>query len=213
VQPFEGGIAEWKTAGLPLEGDGEFPGPVVPEGTYRIDRGQSVVRWTGRNLFNFHSGTVRLAGGEIVLRGGELVSARFTIDLRSIACEDLTDPGMNAMLIAHLHSPDFFDVAQHPTAEFVADAAEKLGTCTEGTPNFLLRGTLTLRSISQPLAFPVLIAPSDDGRQLTGQGQFEFDRTAHGSHYGSGKLFRFLGKHIVNDHVHLHVKIHADRVG
>jgi hypothetical protein len=37
------------------------------------------------------------------------------------------------------------------------------------------------------------------------------DRTAHGSHYGSGKLFRFLGKHLVNDHVHLHVKIHAER--
>ena len=34
-----------------------------------------------------------------------------------------------------------------------------------------------------------------------------------GSHYGSGKLFRFLGKHIVNDHIHLHVKIHAAREG
>jgi hypothetical protein len=30
---------------------------------------------------------------------------------------------------------------------------------------------------------------------------------------GSGKLFRFLGKHLVNDHIHLHVKIHADRRG
>ena len=35
----------------------------------------------------------------------------------------------------------------------------------------------------------------------------------YGSHYGSGKLFRFLGKHLVNDHIHLHVKIHADRQG
>ena len=33
---------------------------------------------------------------------------------------------------------------------------------------------------------------------------------AYGSHYGSGKLFRFLGQHLVNDHIHLHVKIHAD---
>ena len=33
------------------------------------------------------------------------------------------------------------------------------------------------------------------------------------SHYGSGKLFRFLGPHLVNDHIHLHVKIHADRQG
>ena len=42
-------------------------------------------------------------------------------------------------------------------------------------------------------------------------GQFELDRTAYGSHYGSGKLFRFLGKHLVNDLIHLHVKIHAEK--
>jgi hypothetical protein len=33
------------------------------------------------------------------------------------------------------------------------------------------------------------------------------------SHYGAGKLMRFPGKHLVNDPIHLHVKIHADRQG
>ena len=42
-------------------------------------------------------------------------------------------------------------------------------------------------------------------------GQLELDRTAHGSHYGSSKLFRFLGKHLVSDLIHLHVEIHAER--
>jgi hypothetical protein len=55
----------------------------------------------------------------------------------------------------------------------------------------------------------VLIA-AEDGRRITGQGVLQLDRTEYGSQYGSGKLFRFLGKHIVNDHVHLHVKIHAE---
>ena len=58
----------------------------------------------------------------------------------------------------------------------------------------------------------MLIAAAN-ARCLTGQGQFELDRTECRSHYGSGKLFRFLGKHIVNDHIHLHVKIHAEREG
>jgi len=89
--------------------------------------------------------------------------------------------------------------------------SQKIATCTDGTPNYLLRGTFTLRGITQPLEFPVLIAPSADVQRLTGQGQFEIDRTAYGSHYGSGKLFRFLGPHLVNDHIHLHVKIHAER--
>ena len=211
VQPFEGGLAEWSAAGLPLEGDGHLPQPPVPDGTFLLDTAQSVIRWTGRNLFNHHSGTVKLASGEIILRLGQLASARFTVDMTSIANEDISDSAMNAMLIAHLRSADFFDTEHHPTAQFTADAAEKIATCTEGTPNHLLRGTFTLRGISRPLEFPVLIAT--DGPRLTGQGVLALDRTEFGSHYGSGKLFRFLGKHIVNDHIHLHVKIHAEREG
>jgi polyisoprenoid-binding protein YceI len=211
VQTFDGGLAEWKTAGLSLEGTGELPQPPAPDGTFRLDTTQSIIRWTGRNLFNHHSGTVKPASGEVVLRQGQLISARFTVDMNSIACEDLTDPALNAMLIAHLHSADFFDVPHHPAADFIAAAAERIPNCTDGTPNYQLRGTFTLRGITRPLEFPVLIATSDDASRVTAQGQFELDRTEYGSHYGSGKLFRFLGKHIVNDHIHLHVKIHADR--
>ncbi len=211
VQPFDGGLAEWRAAGLPLEGDGHLPQPPVPDGTFLLDTAQSVIRWTGRNLFNHHSGTVKLSAGEIILRQGQLASARFTVDMTSIANEDISDSAMNALLIAHLRTADFFDTEHHPTAQFTADAAEKIAACTDGTPNFLLRGTFTLRGISRPLEFPVLIAM--DGPRLTGQGVLTLDRTEFGSHYGSGKLFRFLGKHIVNDHIHIHVKIHAEQEG
>jgi polyisoprenoid-binding protein YceI len=213
VQTFEGGLAEWRAAGLPLEGTGQMPQPPVPDGLYRLDTAQSVIRWTGRNLFNHHHGTVRLADGEILVRQGQLASARFTIDMASIACEDLADSALNAQLLAHLRSDDFFDVAHHPTAQFVATAAEKIDSATDGTPNHVLRGTFTLRGISRPLEFPVLLAATYDGQCLTGQGQLEIDRTDYGSHYGSGKLFRFLGRHLVNDHIHLHVKTHAERRG
>ncbi len=213
TQPFEGGLAEWTAAGLPLEGTGQLPQPPVPDGIFRIDTAESVIRWTGRNLFNHHSGTVRLADGEIRVNQGHLASARFTIDMASIACEDLGDPATNAMLLAHLRTADFFDTGHHLTAEFVADAAERIATCTDGTPNHRMRGTFTLRGISRPLEFPVLIAAQDDGQHLTGQGVLELDRTAYGSHYGSGKLFRYLGPHLVNDHIHLHLIIHAEREG
>lgn len=208
VESFDGGLAEWKAADLPLEGHGALPQPPIPDGTFQIDTAESVIRWTGRNLFNHHSGTVRLADGEIRVRKGELISARFTVDMASIACEDITDTGMNAMLIEHLRTDDFFDVEHHPTAEFITEAAERIEGATEGTPNYLLRGSFTLRNISRALEFPVLIAAKDD-RHLTGQGVLELDRTDYGSRYGSGKFFRFLGQHLVNDHVQLHVKIQA----
>ena len=209
IEAFEGGLTAWQAAGLPLEGTGQLPQRALPDGAYTVDTAESVIRWTGRNLFNHHHGTVRLADGEILVRLGQLVSARFTIDLASIACEDLADSALNAQLLAHLRSDDFFDVAHHPVAQFVAAAAERITSCTDGTPNHLLRGTLTLRGISHPLEFPVLLAATDDARRLTGQGVLELDRTAYGSTYGSGKLFRYLGPHLVNDHIHLHVKIHA----
>jgi hypothetical protein len=55
----------------------------------------------------------------------------------------------------------------------------------------------------------VRIAAKDDSQHLTGV--LELDRTAYGSTYGSDKLFRFLGPHLVHDNFHLHVKIHAER--
>ena len=39
------------------------------------------------------------------------------------------------------------------------------------------------------------------------------ERAEFGSHYGSGKPFCFLGKYIVNDHIHLYVEIHAEQQG
>jgi polyisoprenoid-binding protein YceI len=211
VEVFAGGIAEWQAAGFPVEGSGVLPQPPTLDGVYRMDPETSIVRWTGRNWFNHHSGTVRLASGEIHLRAGDLVSAKFLVDLTTIVCEDLQDGAMNALLIQHLKSPDFFDVANHPTAEFVSNAVELVESATEGTPGHVLRGTFTLRGISQAMEFPVVLATKEDGRHLTGQAQMEFDRTAYGSHYGSGKFFRFLGQHLVNDHVQLHVKIHAKK--
>ena len=210
VQVFADGLAGWERAGQPCEGEGTLPAGPRLTGTFDVDTAQSVIRWTGRNLFNHHHGTVKLGSGRIVIEDSTLVSAQFSIDMRSIACEDLTDATWNAMLIRHLHSADFFDVNNHPQATFIADRAGRLDASTEGTPNFVLHGRFTLRGITRPLAFPVVVA-SSDGRRMTGQGQFELDRTQFGSIYGSGRFFRFLGKHVVNDHIHLHVKLHADR--
>jgi polyisoprenoid-binding protein YceI len=210
VTVFPGGIAEWRQNNLQFEGTHSEPGLTTPHGHYELDTETSVVRWTGRNLFNHHHGTIKLTCGHIDVQNGVLQFASFTLDMNSIACEDLVDTAYNAMLIRHLRDDDFFAVDRFPTAEFVCDRVEPLPSCTPGTPNHTLHGTITLRGVTQPLSFPAVIAAAD-ADHLTGQAQFEFDRTQFGSHYGSGKLFAFLGKHVVNDHVHLHIKLHATR--
>ena len=210
VTPLEGGLPAWLAAGLPVECTAEADATKSKlDGNYAVDTADSVIRWTGRNLFNHHNGTLRLSSGKLVVQDGELRSARFEIDMNTIACEDLTDSQWNAMLIGHLHHTDFFDVANHPKAVFECTSAERLDVPHDGLPNYRITGNFTLRGITKPLTFDALIARADTGR-LTGQAVLELDRTDYGSQYGSGKFFRFLGKHLVNDHIQLHLKIHAN---
>jgi polyisoprenoid-binding protein YceI len=211
VAIYEPGIGGWIVDGQPIEGHGELPVVPLLTGDFCVSTADSLIRWTGRNLFNHHHGTVKLKGGEISLLDNSLVAARFEIDMQSIACEDLLDAGMNAMLLRHLQDADFFETASFPVATFLATSVERLPSSTEGTPNYVLHGEFTLRGITKPLSFPAVIATAD-GERITGQAQIELDRTEFGSHYGSGKFYRFLGRHVVNDHVQLHLKMHADRV-
>jgi polyisoprenoid-binding protein YceI/rhodanese-related sulfurtransferase len=211
VTVYEEGLEGWRAAGLPLEGHGTLPsGPQAPDGTYVVRTDESLIRWTGRNLFNHHSGTVRLAGGDLTLRDGKLLAASFAVAMDSMACEDIADTAINRMLLQHLKAADFFDTANHPLATFVMSSCEALPEATDGSENFRLGGTLTLRGVSRPLEFPVVVAADGEGK-LTGQAWLDLDRTEFGSIYGSGRFFRFLGQHVVNDIIHLHLKIHASR--
>ena len=211
VLELPAGLAGWQAAGFPVRGHGRLPEVPKADGDYVIDTVESIIRWTGRNLFNHHNGTVKLAAGHIRVSSGVLESAVFSIDMNSVACEDIPDEGMRGMLIRHLKDADFFDTANYPIAEFVTTPAQAIPNSSEGNPNYLLTGNFTLRGITRPISFPAVIATSD-GRRLTGQAQLEIDRTEFGSIYGSGKFFKYLGKHVVNDIIHLHLKIHADSV-
>lgn len=211
VTVYEEGLEGWRAAGLALEGTGVLPSGQRPaDGRYLVETAASVVRWTGRNLFNHHSGTVGLAGGELEVHDGTLVSASFSVAMDTIACEDIADSALNRMLIAHFASADFFDVTNFPVATFTATSCTALPEAPEGRENFCLQGALTVRGVTQFTEFPAVIAVDGEGR-LSGQACLDVDRTDFGSIYGSGRFFRFLGRHVVNDTIHLHLKIHAAR--
>ena len=208
VVDFSGGLAEWEAAGLPVEGHGRGPAVAVLDGRWVVEPESSMVRWTGRNLFNHHEGTVPVSGGGFMIREGAVREASFTLDLRKIACADIADAGANALLLKHLADKDFFETALYPEAVFKAEMARPIAGATLGMPNYEVEGEFTLRGVTQPLMMPVLMAVGDDGR-LTAQAWLEIDRTRWGVNYGSGRLFAWLGKHVVNDLVGLQVKLSA----
>jgi polyisoprenoid-binding protein YceI len=114
------------------------------------------------------------------------------------------------MLIHHLSSDDFFDVAKYPVAKFQLTGAQATPPGTAGSPNYELSGRLTLKGVTDQVTFPAVVGQSEP-EAIAAQAHLEFDRTRWDVRYGSGKFFAFLGKHLVNDLVHLHLLIIAKR--
>jgi polyisoprenoid-binding protein YceI len=214
VAILAGGLDAWEAAGLPLEGEAANE-PLVDiavlppaPGTYVLDAAQCTLEWTGTNKNNRHHGLVEIRGGRIRLDDTDVLG-EIHIDVGSISNLDLTDPELNKTLVTHLLSEDFFATARFPTAVMTITSGQSLPGATPGTANRLVQGTLNLRGVRLPLAFPATVERLDDGR-LAAQASFELDRTLWGADYGSGKLYRYLGYHLVHDQVGIAVRLVAD---
>jgi polyisoprenoid-binding protein YceI len=211
VWELAGGLEAWREQGFATEGKPDPKSRAQPvNGAFRLDVEKSIIRWTGANLSNSHTGTLRFIYGVFRLRQGLLEGARFTIDMKSLACDDIKDAEINQVLIQHLASDDFFDVVKYPIAKFQLSAAEALPPGTADSPNYKLTGRLTLKGVTDQVTFPAIVG-QPDFETIAAQAHLDFDRTRWDVQYGSGKFFAFLGKHLVNDLVHLHLLIGAKR--
>ena len=196
---LEGGQQAWQEAGFATGPD--VPVAITPEtgeGCYVLDVEKSVVEWSGRNISNRHHGRIAISEGMVVLENGRPVAGRFVLDMRSITNLDLNDAAWRDMLLRHLMSDDFFDVAQYPTVVFELHSASPIAACTPGTPNMEIAGSLTIKETTLPFCFPAIIAVQEDG-SIKAQASIQFDRTLWNVCYGSGKMFERLGMHLVND--------------
>lgn len=208
VHNFVGGLAEWKGEGLPTVGSGRAAEPVVLEGSLPVDLQETRLEWTGRNLLNKHCGGLTLKSGTLEFRENWLVGGELVIDLTTLTCTDLADPTMNRMLLAHLASPDFLDIERFPEARVVIRRASPTPNGRPGSPNLELLCDLTLRGITKPVPVVAVAGRTPEGR-IAAQALLVFDRTEFGSAYGSGRFFRQLGQHLVNDQVEIQVRLLA----
>ena len=185
--------------------------PALHDGTYDVDLSESWVEWTGRNLLNSHYGRIGLRRGEISVRDGRLAGGEFVLEMAEITCHDLAGTPLHDVLVAHLRSDDFFDTGQFPTARFVLSATSSPAEATPGSRNLPISGELTMKDISAPLQLFASAGVAPDGR-LAAQAEFELDRTRWNVLYGSGKFFRRLGGHLVNDCISIRLRIVASPV-
>lgn len=209
VMDFRGGLAAWKAAGFEVTPSSAMAAKDTPEprdGIHLLDLTESRVRWIGRNLLNSHEGTLKLKSGEVEIHEGRLDGGSFVLDMQALACRDLAGDPLHEVLIAHLLSDDFFEVDEYPEASFRIIAAKPVAEATPGSPDLKIRGVLTLKGTEGEIEFLASTGITAEGK-LAAQASFAIDRTRWNVIYGSGKFFRSLGGHLVNDMIEIQLRM------
>ncbi len=208
VSELREGVAGWESAGFAVEGTlavAPSRGPVL-NGKREADLTESRVRWIGRNLLNSHWGTIGLKSGFLTFEAGRLSGGEFVLDMNAIECSDLRGDRLHDVLIAHLISHDFFDTEIYPEARFQLISAIPVAEATVGSPDLRISGELTLKGQTRPIEFDGVSGIDTEGR-FGAQAVLSFDRTLWHVLYGSGKFFRNLGGHLVNDAIEVQVRL------
>ncbi|WP_432534972.1 YceI family protein [Kineococcus arenarius] len=124
--------------------------PQVPgylPGTWTIDASHSEVSFTVRHM------AVSKVRGRLGGVSGEVVLAEDPARSTVTAAIDVTSlTTFNEQRDAHVHSGDFFDVTNHPTATFTSTAL------THDGEDFLLTGDLTLKGVTRPVTLTLEVS-------------------------------------------------------
>ncbi len=131
----------------------------------------STIGFVGSKVTGSHEGGFKSFTGSVSLAGGtpEGSSVEVAIDTTSLWAD-------NEKLAGHLQSPDFFDVAAHPTASFKSTeivAAEGGG--------FTLTGNLDLHGVTKQISFPATIEVGEHG--FSANAEFSINRMDFGIVY------------------------------
>ena len=156
-----------------------------------IDLQASTIHWNASKVTGTHHGAVPFTSGSIDLDGDKVVTAEFTADMNKLHDVDIKDDGLRQRLETHLHSPDFFNTAQFPSATFRSTSTKKTGD------EYAITGDLTIKGITKPITFQAKTS-EQDGRWVA-DAEVKVDRTLYDIRYGSGKFFQNLGDSLIYD--------------
>ena len=94
----------------------------------KVNVEKSQVEWLGEKVTGEHNGTIMLKEGMLEMENGMLTGGSFVMDMGSIKNLDMAGKDGAAKLEGHLKSPDFFNVAEYPTATLELTEVVSRGT-------------------------------------------------------------------------------------
>lgn len=150
--------------------------------SYTVNSNTSVAEWRGAtpDPQHFHIGTFKVEGAlqtdnNLNIQGGD-----FVIPISSIQNFDLPQE-MKPVLLDHLKSADFFNMALHPNAKFKITKVENYtgnGTGVFPGTNKVVTGDFSMHGQTHPISIPAKIYTVSDSLKV--EGTFKIDRSKWG---------------------------------
>ena len=168
----------------------------VKDTTYTVDTEQSMINWTAKKVGGGHTGTIKIASGNLVHNGKALTKGVFLINMSSITSD-------NARVTTHLKSDDFFAAEKNPNSKF-----EITKVTTAGADRVNIAGNLTIKGISHPLTFPATVRHQKDIIVAVANG-IRVDRTKYDIKFRSKTFFLDIGDRAVDDEFELNINLVA----
>ncbi|MGB4293115.1 MAG: YceI family protein [Bacteroidales bacterium] len=153
------------------------------------------LEWLGEKVLGKHPGTIMLQSGWLIWENNRITSGEFIIDMRTIK----SDEGLTR-LEEHLKSDDFFSVEKFPVSKLTITGSDDF---SKGTAT--VRGTLTIKGITNPVEFTATRKEKEDGTWF--YANTTIDRTQYNVRYGSGKFFDNLGDKVIYDNFKVSVNL------
>ncbi len=176
------------------------PDPVKEIKTMSVDVASSQIVWKGYKVTGEHTGSVKIASGDLNMEDGVLKGGNFVIDMTSITCTDLEGEWRDK-LVGHLNSEDFFNTATFPTATL--KIARVIPQDSKG--NYKIQGNLTIKGITKPVKFFAKV--DQQGTSSRATASIKVDRSEYDVRYGSGSFFDNLGDKTIYDEFDLNVSL------
>lgn len=174
----------------------------INSNSYILKEESSSIVWKGYSPVLFHDGSFSVKGENIQVVDGVLKSGTFTIPIASIENFDLPDE-VKPVLLEHLKSADFFNIALHPRAQFKITNVQQISSLTT-EENFKVTGDFTMLGQTRSINFPALIKL--EGTDLKLDASFKLDRTKWGMNYAADPA---LGDHHILPEVDIELDILA----
>ncbi|CCH54607.1 YceI family protein [Fibrisoma limi BUZ 3] len=190
-------------------GPGETSKKVVAKAVnYTVDTEQSSLTWNAKKVGGEHTGTLKLAKGQLTAEGNKLTAGNFVIDMTTIVDTDITNPSGNKRLTDHLKSEDFFSVEKNPTATFKITKVAPIASAKAGEPNHTVTGDLSIKGTTKSISFPAVVNVS--GSRVEATGMATINRIDYDIKYRAAIIGTAADK-IIDDTFTLNIKLVANK--